>query len=198
MGRAAVRREASGPHAQRAAHPSPTSPGNVQVTAGGAHGEGRPAPVRLWFTVAPCSTRRTTSRFPPDAVGSRGMVSHPHHLGSSACPKAGPGQGLEGTQGRPSKAQRKTPRSLEGTMSAGAPPVLRSLASPWPRQAGLWGSLGTVRRRSWPERRGAVGILNHACSRDVNPSHHGGWAPELNPREETPGPPQNQQTLQES
>lgn len=119
------------------------------------------------------------------------MVGSPPPPRPSAClARQDPAEGLEGDLG-PTDSSRGRPQGpWKAPCPQGTPEALRSLASRWPRQAGLWGLTGDRERRSWPERRGAVGILNHACSRQTHPSHHGGWAPRAgNSKGRDPGPP---------
>lgn len=64
----------------------------------------------------------------------------------SAClARQDPARASRGTQGRPGKDPEEDPKGPGRHHVRGTLPALHSLASRWPRQAGLWGSLVTVR-----------------------------------------------------
>lgn len=147
QGRAAVRTEGSGPHAQRAAHPPRLTwqcPGNrrrrPRVGASSPHcppgSPWRPAPPG---SAPPQGFRRCR----PGGVWQGVTLTIPD---PSAClARQDPARASRGTQGRPGKDPEEDPKGPGRHHVRGTLPALHSLASRWPRQAGLWGSLVTVR-----------------------------------------------------
>lgn len=169
QGRAAVRTEGSGPHAQRAAHPPRLTwqcPGNrrrrPRVGASSPHcppgSPWRPAPPE---SAPPQGFRRCR----PGGVWQGG---HPHHPGPLCVPgKAGPCQGLKGDPGPTGQGSGGRPQGSWKAPCPRDPPSPAQPGFPVATPGRPLGLTGDRERRSWPERRGAVGILNHACSRDA-------------------------------